>query len=87
MQEGHERRLRGCVPGPSTLDLIGVGTLFRPYDVGIKAALEGRSSQSAQNLVAEVAARQIDMVRLQDQRAFELLPPVPNGANGPGDQP
>jgi hypothetical protein len=86
MQEGHQRRLGGGAPGPTSLNLVGVRAPFGAHDVGVQAALEGRSPQSAQHLVAQIAAGQIDVVRLQQQCAFELLPPIPDGANGASDQ-
>jgi hypothetical protein len=65
MEKSDERRLGRRAPGPTTLDLMRVRALFGPHHIGLQATLEGHPSQSAEDLVAEIVAGQIHMVRLQ----------------------
>ena len=53
------------MPRPAGFDCARVGAAFRPHHIGFQTAFEGTPAQAGQDLIAEVAPAQVDMLRLQ----------------------
>jgi hypothetical protein len=52
------------MPWPASLNLIGMRASLWPHHISFQAALKGATTEPTQNFVADLAARQVDMVGL-----------------------
>src|SRR5436309_3189492 len=74
------------MPRPAYFDCARVGAAFRPHHIGVQTTFEGTTAQAGQDLIAQVAPAEIDMLRLQQQSPFEGASAVPHTPNRPRHQ-
>jgi hypothetical protein len=67
--EGHQRRpVAAC---PASLLRPQLGAPFRLHHIGVQTTFEGTTAQTGQDLIAQVAPAQVDVLRLQQQSPSE----------------
>jgi hypothetical protein len=52
------------MPRPAGFDRARVSTPFWPHHIGFQTTFEGTTPQAGQDLIAQVAPAQVDMLRL-----------------------
>ena len=83
MQKGHQRRFGRGMPRPASFDRARVSAPFWPYHIGFQTTFKGTATQAGQDLIAQVAPAQVDMLRLQQQDPFEGTSAFPHAPNRP----
>ena len=86
MQKGHQRCLGRRMPWPAGFDCAGVGAAFRLHHIGVQTTFKGTTAQTGQDLIAQVAPAQVNMLRLQQQSPSEGASAIPHASNRPCDQ-
>src|SRR6266851_1386592 len=74
------------MPWPAGFDRARMGAPFRPHHIGFQTTFEGTATQAGQDLIAQVAPAQVDMMRLQQQCPFECSSAIPYAPNRPRHQ-